>query len=276
MPSQVAGNLVLDIVRVLTPAGAPLTGMVRATSAGDGSGADVKIWLKRQSGSAAVDATELISWTEVGTSGDYYITFTPQNTGLYWMYLSFVDPAALPSQRDMRYDIIAAGATFAPSYADAFCAETDLERWLQQQIDSTTQPNDTQAAGFATGKADVLESLCAGLGDAVTPATVTAGSRLEGLLREANAVGAALDYTIAQSFMRGASKTDRIDVLLNTWESFVGRYVAGEFIPGSIQMEIQNTASLATNHTLSGDTIARDNSNPPQDVGSQITMGDVF
>ena len=276
MPSQVAGNLVLDIVRVLTPAGAPLTGMVRPTSVGDGSGADVKIWLTRQSGSAAVAATELITWAEIGASGDYYFSFTPENTGLYRLYLQFVDPAALASQTAIRYDIVAAGAVFAPTYADAFCAETDVERYLGQQIDATTQPSDTQTAAFASGKADALESLCARLGETVTPLTVTAGSRLAGLLREANAVGAALDFTIAQSFMRGASKTERIDVFLAQWESYVGRYVAGEFVPGIIEMEIENTKSLATSHVLSGDTTARADEGAPQDIGLQIRMSDKY
>lgn len=269
MPSQVAGNLVIDYYRVLDQNDAPLTGMLVP--------ADVTLSLYRQSGGVLIAASEVVSWTEIGATGSYFFTFTPQFTGLYLLYLVEVDALTGLRQRDFRYDILAAGAVFAPSYANAFCAETDVERYLLQQIDSTTKPNDTQVAGWAQGRADVLESLCAGLGSTVTPLTVAAGSRLEGLLREANAIGAALDCTVAQTFKTGEVQTTKILSLISAWEAYCGKYINGELVGGYILIEIsQNTVSLATNHTLSGDTIARDNSNPPHDVGAQVGMDDVY
>ena len=269
MPSQVAGNLVLGYWTVLDANFLPLTGMVVPT--------DVTLALHRQSGSVMIAASEVISWAEIGVTGRYYFAFTPTNTGLYVLELQEVEPISLLRNQPFQYEVLAAGATFAPSYANAFCAETDVERYLLQTIDSTTKPNDTQVAGWAQGRADALESLMAGLGAAVTPSTVTAGSRLEGLLREANAVGAALDATIAQVFGTSGSKTDKAEALLALWESYYGKYVAGEWTPGIIGMEIQqSTVSLATSHVLSGDTTARASENAPQDVGLQIRMSDTF
>jgi hypothetical protein len=270
MPSAVAGNLVLDSWTVRDPVAAPLTGMAVPTH--------VTLALKRQSGSAMVAATESIAWTEIGSSGTYYFSFTPENTGLYLLILDEVGAATMQRKGvEFRWEVAAAGAVFAPSYANAFCSESDLERWLQQAISATSQPSDVQAGGFAESRAAVLMSLCAGLGYAVTPATVAAGSRLENLLREANAVGAAMDFTMAQSFMRAASKTERATILLDVWESYVGRWVAGKLLPGIIGMEITaNAVSLATSHVLSGDTTARASENAPQDIGVMIRMDEDF
>lgn len=269
MPSYVAGNLALRTYIVLDLSDNPLTGML--------SPADVTLTLFRQSGSTMIAASEVVSWAEIGTTGTYYIGFTPTNSGQYVLYLREIDAATALRQQLFEYDVLAAGATFAPSYANAFCAETDVERYLLQDITSSTKPNDTQVAGWAQGAADVLESLCAGLGKTVTPSTVEAGSRLEGMLREANAIKAALDARGAQAFSTGSSRIENVDHLQEKWEFYYGKYVSGEFVQGAIGNEVaQNSVSLATNHTLSGDTIPRDNSNPPQDVGSQITMGDVY
>ena len=268
MPSQVAGNLVLDQWTVLDGNSDPLTGMLVP--------ADVTLTLLRQSGSTMIAASETVAWTEIGVTGRYYLSFTPQNTGLYVLILREIDGNTQQRVYEFRYDVLAAGATFAPSYANAFCAETDVERYLNQQIDSTTSPNDTAAAGWAEGRADALESLCAALGNPVTPATITAG-RLQGLLREANSIGAAMDYRMAQAFKTGAAKTEHVEALLEMWESYVGKYVNGKMQPGTIAMEItSNLASLATSHVLSGDTTARADEAAPQDVGLQIRMTDLY
>ena len=271
MPSQVAGNLVLDTYVVLDLNDAPLTGML--------SPADVTLTLLRQSGSAMVAASETVTWLEIGATGRYYFSFTPTQTGLYVLHLAEVDALTALRQQIFRYEVLAAGAVATPSYANAFCAESDVERYLLQPIDTPTKPNDTQVATWAEGRAAALMSLMAGLGSAITPSTVTAGSRLEKLLREGNAVGAALDATIAQVFGTSASKTDKAEALLNLWVDYYGGPMPG-FVTakvGMIEAEItQNTVSLSTNHTLSGDTLPRDNSNPPTDVGAQVTMRDVY
>lgn len=272
MPSQIAGNLILDQYIVLDSADAPLTGMTVPT--------DVSLTLYRQSGVVMVAASETMAWAEIGTTGVYYYSFTPQQSGLYVLYIRELNVNSGLRQNIARYEVFAAGAIATPSYANAFCAESDVERYLLQPIDGTTKPSDTQVASWAEGGAAALMSLMAGLGSSITPTTVTAGSRLEKLLREANAIKAALDATVAQVFGTSASKTDKAQALLEMWESYYGKYVSGEWVPGFIGAEISsNTVSLSTNHTLSGDTLARTPDIGEQDIGWEgggIRMRDLF
>lgn len=263
MPVAVAGNVVKQPYLFLDADG--VTPLVGATTP-----ADITFALKRYTSSGTVAASETVTFVALG-SGYYDITFTPENSGLYSLFSVEVTGAQRP--REFYFDILSAGATYLPSYANAFCSESDIERWLQFSIDASTNPNDTETAGFAQTRANVLMSLCASLGYTVTPSTVTAGSRLESLLRDANAIGAALDYSIAQQFRQSPSRSERIDYLLGQWQQYYG---PGPFEgtpgakpagPGYIEIEIRgNLTSLATDHILSGDTIA---STPtyPTDVG---------
>jgi len=125
---------------------------------------------------------------------------------------------------------------------------------------------------------DAAGALLETLGFAVTPATVESGSRLQDLLREANAIGAAMDFTIAQFFTEAPSKSDRAEELNAMWNRYVGEPTLGPARAiGYLELEIRaNLSSLATNHILSGDTAARASSGTPIDSGIQVTMGDTF
>jgi len=182
----VAGNIVRTVhlyLDGLDPE-APLTGQT--------SPANITFQLMRDTGAAMVAASETIAFSETATAGYYNISFTPQNSGLYTLFA--VELAG--GQRQPRWDfqVLSAGAIFAPSYQNAFCSESDIERWINASITATTSPTDTEAGAFAESRAARLMALTARLGYAVTPASVTAASILEDLLREANAIGAALDY----------------------------------------------------------------------------------
>lgn len=266
--SRVANNVIVELWTILDFNSDPLTGMTTP--------ADITFTLHRESGGTMIAAGESITFAEVGSTGHYYIAFTPLNTGVYVLQLKELNASSL--QRTWRFDdylVVAAGASFSASYANAYCAETDIERWLQQAISGTTNPSDTEAAGFAESRASILTSLVNGWGYAVTPSTVTAGSVLEDLLREANAIGAALDYTIAQVFGRSPSRTDRVEALQALWEQYVGT----EKTVGYLQQEVRkNLASLASDHILSGDTQA-DPTAPtvaPYAEPIGIKMGDIF
>ena len=263
------GNVIVQEWTVLDNANAPLTGVT--TPAG------ITFTLHRQSGATIVSASETISWTEILATGHYYIAFTPQNAGLY--VLQLLEIHASSQQRAYRFDFLVytAGSAFVPSYTEAFCSESDVERWLQQPITSSTRPSSTEAAAFAEGRAAMLMGLTAALGYGVTPTTVASGSRLEDLLREANAIGAALDFTVAQTFGTGPSKTDRATWLDDMWASYYGAIVEGARVGGMIELEIRgNLASLATDHILSGDTLAPATTAAPTSVGITVTMGDLF
>src|SRR5262245_56513134 len=185
--SYTAGSTILASFTILDAVtGLPKSGMTVA-------GGDVTFLLHRQSGVAMIAASETVTMTEIGVTGTYSIVFTPQNTGLYILQIHELNVGTF--QRWYKfpdYTVVTAGSIFAPSWANAFCAETDVERWLQTGIDATTNPSDAETPAFAESRAAILMSLCASLGLAVTPSNVSSYSRLQDLLREANAIGTAL------------------------------------------------------------------------------------
>ena len=267
----VSGNVVVDQWTVRDFTGAPVTGQAVPTH--------VTLTLRRQSGAAMVAAGESVSWTEIGATGTYYTSFTPLNSGLYKLDVREIGPATALRADTFDYDVFAPGALYSPTYTNAFCAESDIERWLQHPISSSSKPNDTEAAAFAEARAAQLMTLCASLGFTVTPSTVVAGSRLEDLLREANAIGAALDWSVASFFSESPNASDRAETLQTLWDQYFGEHFTGaaRAALGTIALEVRsNLASLSTNHILSGDTVARTEGSAPTDEGIQIGMGSVF
>jgi hypothetical protein len=267
MSFYVVNNIIVDAWTVLDLNSLPLTGVT--------SPAGVTLVLQRQSGAHMIAAAEAVTWTEVGATGRYDISFTPLNSGLYVLYGLETHASSMGRTFEFRWYVVTAGAVFSPSFTNAFCALSDIERWTQTGIDSTTQPNDTEAAAFAEARAAVLASLCAKWGFAVTPATVTAGSRLEDMLREANAIGAALDYTIAQQFARSPNLSDRAERLQLRWLEYVGNLESG--LIGILETEVAgNLSSLATDHIISGDTLAFNEGAAPTAQPIGISMGSLF
>ncbi len=267
MSAYVSGNDVVQHWTILDTSSDPLTGMVKTT--------DITLNLHNQSGSTMVASSETVTMTEIGSTGHYYFVFTPTGTGLYVLQFKEINASTLLRTGRFDFAVVSAGSTFAPAFSNAFCAETDMERWIQQAITSTSSPSATEAAGFAESRAAVLMSFCAAKGFTVTPSTVTAGGRLEDLLRDANTIGACLDYTIAQSFRQSPSRTERIPELLGRWQEYLGDPAKPD-VMGVLEMEIRgNLSSLSTDHIVSGDTQAA----PTETVTAepiQIRMGDLF
>ena len=195
----VAANTIYKLWTIRDVSSDPLTGQTTPT--------DVTFSLHRTTATGGIASTETVGLTEIGVTGHYVIDFTPANVGVYTLQLKEINASSLQRTVQFDFEVHTAGSVFTPSYANAYCAETDLERWIQQPISSTTEPDATEAAGFSESRAAVLSAFCTMKGFAVTPATVTSGSRLQDLLREANAIGASMDYTIAQSFRSGPSRT---------------------------------------------------------------------
>lgn len=268
-----AGNTIRTPYLYLDSADAPLGGMTSPT--------DITFTLFRETTGGMVAASETVSFAATATTGYYTISFTPQNTGLYTLFCKELNVGSGLRQPRFDFSVLAAGSILVPSYSNAFCSEQDIERWINAPIDATKSPSDTEAAAWAEMRASVLMILCSRLGYPVTPGSSTlTGTALEDMLREANAIGAALDYLTAQT--RNLAPFDagrgRLSFFEDRWNTYAG-YVTGTGtpIPGFIELEIRgNLVSLSTDHILSGDTIAADSSVAPTDVGIQATMGDVF
>ena len=265
----VSGNLVHTTHQYLDAAGDPKTGMVKTT--------DIEFTLYRDPGSGAVAATETVAYTETGSSGYYTISFTPDNTGLYTLWGKEINADSYMRNLRSDWSVVSAGSVFTPAFSNAFCGKADMERWLQQSITGSTAPSSTEAAAFAETRAAVLMGMAARLGFTVTPTSVSAGSRLEDILREANAIGSAMDYTVAQSFKEGTRRTERIPELLGLWRQYTGDETKDPRLYGFLGDEVRgNLASLSTDHIVSGDTQAAPSSGTPTDSGIQINMSDLF
>lgn len=271
-----SGNEIIQEVIVLDTNSNPLGGLTGGSGAGGFASADFSVVLTRISGST----TEVVTMAEGVAAGHYNIRYTPTATGGYLLHLKELNVNTLGRTIDFYHDVVTAGSIFVPSLANAFCSEADVERWLQQSITATTKPSSTELAAFAETRAAWLQSLCASKGFAVTPSTVTNGSRLQDLLREANAIGAACDCTSASAFGVAPSRTDKAEWLEAQWDRYVGRPAepGKPGIIGIVEMEIRgNLASLATDHILSGDTApAVTSGTAPTDVGIQFTMDSSF
>lgn len=236
--------------------------------------ADVTLALRRSSGTTSVVASETVSWAETGTPGNYVITFTPQNAGTYVLTIQELNALTTKRRWSSTFEILPAGAVFTPSYANGFCAETDVERYAGLSFTNTSDPvTSSMVAGFVEERAATLMSLCSFWGVSVTPSSVTLGSRLEDMLRAANAIGAAFDAVVAWYTQVEPAENEKARLLLARWLAFVGD---GQKLIGILQMETEGTISLGSSHILSGDTTARANENAPQDIGLQFRMGDLF
>jgi hypothetical protein len=265
---SVANNLVAKLWRYDDLDGLPVTGQA--------SPGDVTLSLFRETASGMVAASETVSWDEIGSDPGYYtVSFTPENTGQYVIELEELNYNGYRNKWEI--EVTASGAVFAPSYSNAYCSEADIEGWLGQPISSSTTPSDNEAAKRAEEVASILSALCTGWGFAVTPDSVTAGSRLQDMLRRANAIRAAVDYVVAQQFGTSRSLSEKAERLERYWTELVGDLSVKDAAPGLIEREIRmNLASLATDQIISGAVTAQPSGAVPTNEPIGIGMGESF
>ena len=262
----VAQNLIIEPWTILDVNSDPLTGMT--------SPADITFSMKRQSGSTFVAASEVVGFAETAVAGTYAITLTPQNTGTYINELHELNANTLLRTWRFVYEVLPAGAVFTPSYANAFCSETDIERYFGFAFTVSSPVTSSMVAGFAEERAAMLMALCSSWGLEVTPTSVTIGSRLEDMLRAANAIGAAFDACVSWYTQVEPAENEKARLLLARWIAFVGD---GAKLIGTLQIEIEEnlTNGLGSNHILSGDTQERA-TDIRQDIGLQFRMDDLY
>lgn len=208
---HVVNEPIVQLWTILDFSSNPKTGMVETT--------DVTFTLHRESGAVMVAATEDVVMTEIGVTGHYSIVFTPTNTGLYVLQLKEINATSL--QRTFKFpdaDVVAAGSVFLPSFANAYCGQSDVERWTQLVFTATSKPTLTAVTAFAEARASELSALLAVSGAAITPDTVVADSIEEDLLREANAVGAALDAHVVKFLQETPNQTGKAALLIEEWK----------------------------------------------------------
>lgn len=216
--TYVLGDIVIQPWRYLDGNSDPLTGMVTPT--------DITFTLLRSSGSVMVASGETVTFTEIGTTGDYHINFTPANLGLYNLRLKELKVGTFQRTASFEYSVLAAGAVFTPTFTNAFCAQSDIERWTQLSFSAGSSPTSTQVAAFAESRASEIQGMVAGAGFTVTPATVIADSIEEDMLREANAIAAAADALMAKFMMDTPSgAVEKAVAFLDEYEKRMERFI---------------------------------------------------
>jgi hypothetical protein len=213
MPVQ--NSTIRQVWKILDVNGAALTGQT--------SPANITFLLKRDSGSGTVTASETVSFTELG-SGFYEIAFTPQFGGLYTLFLDEL----VGQQRDwwFVYEVVAAGAVFLPAFANAFCAETDVERWTQLLFDGGSKPTSNQVAALAQARASEMRGMLVAEGWTISPTSVASGSIEQDMLREANAIGAAADAYLTKFVDVDPGQTAKAKSFLDEYERRLEKLVA--------------------------------------------------
>jgi hypothetical protein len=216
----VAGNIVREIWLYLDAAGAPKGSMA--------SPGDVTLGLFRStSGGAFVAASETVTWAAVGGQTGYYdISYTPESGALYRLYLNETNADSLFRRWSFTHEVLAAGAAFTPSLANAFCSEADVERWTQLAFDTTSKPTSAEVAAFCQSRASEIRALVAAEGWIIAPSTVVPGPIEEDMLRECNAVGAAADSYLAKFVDVDPSQTAHAVALQQEYERRLERLIA--------------------------------------------------
>lgn len=260
----IAQQTILERWTIIDVNGNPLTGMT--------SPADVLFYLYRQSGSSLIAASETVTLTEIGATGTYYISLTPQEEGYYSNALHEINVATQKRWQNWTYEILPAGAVFTPTFDNAFCSQSDVERWSQMAFSATSKPTVLQAAAFAESRASEIMSFLAAAGYAVLPADPgLPGTVQEDMLRETNAIGAAGD-AIAVKFMGDSpSRSDKAEALLKEYDKRVERLV--DYARAALASSPLRTHVSSGAVTLSDETPIED---PGVDSDKSFSMEDEF
>ena len=197
----------------------PLTGMTTP--------ADITFTLHRQSGSTFIASAEAVTFTEIGATGQYYITFTPLQAALYSLHLLELNAAGFQRTQGYVFNVASPGASFAPAFSNAYCSEDDVERWAQIAFGVSSRPTSTQVAAFAESRASELTGIVAPEGLTVTPADflTVADAVSQDYLRELNAISGAADSLMAKFMQETPSLIEKIPPLLVEYERRVNRFV---------------------------------------------------
>jgi hypothetical protein len=253
MADKLVNTIVIQPWTILNTAlpSAPLTGMTAP--------ADVTFYLHREvpGTGTLVAAIETVTLTEIGNTGHYYITWTPENTGIYSLQLQETNAGSLQRWMDFpEFTILPAGAVFTPVFTNAFCSEADVERWSQLDFTATSKPTTNEVAAFAEARASEIMSILIPHGYTGTPTTIVAGSIEEDLLREANAIGAAADSVIAKFMNEAPNKSEMGEALLTEYNTRMERVV--EYVKRSLGAHSVRTHISAGEVTLPSPTVIED------------------
>lgn len=231
-----------------------------------------------------VAATETVTLSDLG-SGNYEFLFTPLSPGIYTF---FGTEGAFANSQGLSFNdawiTVLTEAVFTPSPANAFCAVTDVERYMTQNFSSTSSPTDMDVLGWMEELARRLTAKCEVAGHRVTPAGGNAplsglppDTELEAMLRAANALGVAVMACNGGYLGVPPADSDRGSTFYAEYLKLMGGLVPGSAteILGEIVEYIQATfapGAYAATHISTGQVTRY---SPPAGLASTLRVNEL-
>ncbi len=187
--------------------------------------------------------SEIVSIAEIGSSGNYSVTYTPGNAGLYRVHITESSQGFEITWEDT---VAAEPSTLTETFA--YCSEADVCAWTgAPDYHTSTVPTEVQVLGFMRMRAGELYALMAsaakGLGT-LTPGpsgsalevdtSSDAGRSLAYLLEMANAIGAAADALMAAGVGEEPRRSERVTELMNMYASLAASIMRAAEIYGVV------------------------------------------
>lgn len=179
-----------------------------------GNMSDTLIYYADDSTRAA--ASESVTIAEIGSSGDYAITYTPLLSGTYKL---LVDESSLAIE--YYWEDIVTDTPSAAVDSNSYCSEADVVAFVQMgDYTANTTPTETQVLTFMQMRAaeiygwlrEVMGSSATGPSayDTSIDTSTDKGLALSRVCKLANAVGAAMDALEAAGSTEAPARTERV------------------------------------------------------------------
>ncbi len=165
-------------------------------------------------------ATETVAFAEIGSTGDYTISYTPT---LAYLYKGIILESSLAQEFTFEDNVLGAATTAVAT--DAYCSEADVVGVVQLTPDYTsgTTPTETEVLQFMKQRAAQVYAWMAEVSDTSAPGPASfstsidtstdVGSALESVCRQANCVAAGADALEASGATSTPARTERLNEL---------------------------------------------------------------
>jgi hypothetical protein len=234
-------------------------------------------------------ASESVTVSYLG-DGNYMFQFSPTAAGTYGMVMtelvSVANPNSVQNGFTQSWIVTSSGVPeFSATFDNAFCGQSDVERYAGRKFTTTTTLSQNELAGMAEETAAYLIAQTSQAGHTITPDSMgappdlstVAGQVLEDMLRAANALGVAARADRAGYLGANPNSSNRAEIFYGQFIGLAGGYdpATAKEIEGAIPRYIQSVynRSFVTTHIDSGDTAAAIRpAVTPTEPGLRMTM----
>lgn len=204
------------------------------------------------SGTSQVSATETVALAEIGSTGVYTATYTPENAQVYVLSIS-----ESTTFQETRYEDTVSDAPSTASANNAYCTEADVVAVVQFASDFTasTVPTETQVLGFMEQRAGEIYAVLVRVMGSSAPGpsgysttidtTTDTGLALSKVCKLANSLGAGADALQAGGAGETPGFSERITNLYEAYREVLGGI-------GNLARAYLGYGTVARNHYTEG------------------------